>query len=167
MKNFRKKFFDNAYFEGVISARDFLVFIGTIFLVENFFGKPTFASHFLKSIFLGKKFMTNCSPFIGKKPRGPAGEGVQGRVWGSTPGVYARIKTKKPPEHVASCSEGTSLLHSSTVIAPNHPAFPASLASSQGYFSGSYSGLSPSPSAQFHISSYAFSSGCSLSLGTS
>ena len=31
-------------------------------------------------------------------------------------------------------SEGTSLLHSSTVIAPNHTAFPVSLASSQGYF---------------------------------
>ena len=31
MKNFRKKFFCNAYFWGVISARDFLIFMGTIF----------------------------------------------------------------------------------------------------------------------------------------
>ena len=31
MKKFRKKFFDDAYFGGVISARDFLVFIVTIF----------------------------------------------------------------------------------------------------------------------------------------
>ena len=28
--------------------------------------------------------MTNCSAYIAKKPRGPVGEGVQGRVWGST-----------------------------------------------------------------------------------
>lgn len=42
---------------------------------------------------------------------------------------------KKPPESVVIRSEGTSLLHSSTVIAPNHLAFPVSLASSQGYFS--------------------------------
>ena len=69
-------------------------------------------SYFFKSIFWGKKFMTNCSPFIGKKPRGPAGEGVQGRVWGSTWGAYARAKTKKPPEYVAIHSEGLSLLHS-------------------------------------------------------
>ena len=43
---------------------------------------------------------------------------------------------KKPPESVVIRSEGTSLLHSSTVIAPNHTAFPVSLASSQGYVNG-------------------------------
>ena len=31
MKKFRKKFFDDAYFGRVISARDFLIFMGTIF----------------------------------------------------------------------------------------------------------------------------------------
>ena len=41
MKKFRKKFFDDAYFGRVISARDFLIFMGTIFLGENFFEKPT------------------------------------------------------------------------------------------------------------------------------
>ena len=59
-------------------------FLKSIFLGKKFMTAAILLSHFLKSIFLGKKFMTNCSPFIGKKPRGPAGEGVQGRVWGST-----------------------------------------------------------------------------------
>lgn len=36
MKNFRKKFFCNAYFWGVTSARDFLIFMGTTF-GEKFF----------------------------------------------------------------------------------------------------------------------------------
>ena len=36
MKNFRKKFFDNAYFGRVISVRDFLIFMGTTF-GEKFF----------------------------------------------------------------------------------------------------------------------------------
>ena len=160
----------------------------SIFWGKNFFEKPTFASHFLKSIFsfwredfwkvyfikslfqidfLGKKIYDKLFALYRQKTPGTGRGGGSGSGMGEYLGAYARIKMKKPPESVATCSEGTSLLHSSAVIAPNHPAFPASLASSQGYFSGSYSGLSPSPSAQFHISSYAFSSGCSLSLGTS
>ena len=118
-----KNFFEKPTLEGVEINREIIVFIGeryflkTIFLGENFFVMPTFASHFfksifwgkkfmtifafsqghfLKSIFLGKKFMTNCSPFIGKKPRGPAGEGVQGRVWGSTWGHMPGQKWKSP-----------------------------------------------------------------------
>lgn len=35
-KKFEKKFFDDAYFWGVISARDFLIFMGTTF-GEKFF----------------------------------------------------------------------------------------------------------------------------------
>ena len=59
LKKFRKKFFDNAYFGRVISARDFCLFLRGTFLNhffggKNFFEKPTFASHFLKSIFWGK-----------------------------------------------------------------------------------------------------------------
>ena len=46
LKKFRKKFFDNAYFGGAISARNFLVFIGTIF-----WGKI-----FLKSLLLQVTF---------------------------------------------------------------------------------------------------------------
>ena len=39
---------------------------------------------FFEPNFWGKKFATNCPAYIAKKPGGLAGEGVQGRVWGST-----------------------------------------------------------------------------------
>ena len=51
---------------------------------------------FFDSIFWGKKFVTNCSAFTGKKTRGLAGEGVQGRVWGSTWGDMPGYKRKSP-----------------------------------------------------------------------
>lgn len=64
---------------------------------KNFFAMPTLegrfslwifpfflGGHFLRSNFWGKKFATNCPAYIAKKPGGLAGEGVQGRVWGST-----------------------------------------------------------------------------------
>ena len=41
--------------------------------------------------------MTNCSPFIGKKTRGLAGEGVQGTSRGEYLGAYAWVQTKKAP----------------------------------------------------------------------
>lgn len=88
---------------------------------------------FLGPKFPGKKFASNCSAHIAKNPQGPEGRGFRGPGSGGYLVGYARLTKEKPPESVVIRSEGTSLLHSSTVIAPNHSAFPVSLASSQGY----------------------------------
>lgn len=155
MKKFRKKFFDNAYFGGAISARDFLIFMGTTF-GEKFFCNVYFCKSLFEIDFLGKKIHDNFCffarslfqiDFFGKKiydklfalyrqkTPGTGRGGGSGPGMGEYLGVYARTKMKKPPESVVFRSEGTSLLHSSTVIEPNHSAFPVSLASTQGYFS--------------------------------
>ena len=61
------------------------------FLKWNFGGKnyEKVVPLFLKPIFLEKIFVTNCSPYIAKNPRGPVGEGVQGEYrgeyWGHIP----------------------------------------------------------------------------------
>ena len=95
---------------------------------------PTFEGSLFWVDFLGKKICDKLFALYRQKPRGTGGGGGSGPGMGEYLGAYAWVQTKKPPESVVFRSEGTSLLHSSTVIEPNHTAFPVSLASSQGYF---------------------------------
>ena len=85
--------------------------------------------------------MTNCPPHISKKPRDSGGRGFRGRHTRGVPGGLPPIKRKASRGVVVFHPEGTSLLHSSTVIEPNHSAFPVSLASSQGYISKRVTGF--------------------------
>ena len=96
---------------------------------------PTFEGSLFWVDFLGKKICDKLFALYRQKTPGTGGGGGSGPGMGEYLGAYAWVQTKKPPESVVFRSEGTSLLHSSTVIEPNHTAFPVSLVSSQGYFS--------------------------------
>ena len=114
-KKFRKKFFGEAYFgrplfRGKKSGK-------------KFFHNPYFRRSLFGTDFWGKNFLDKLSGLIWQKTPGPPGGGGSGGGVGEYLGAYARAQTKKPPESVVIRSEGTSLLRSSTVIEPNHPAF--------------------------------------------
>ena len=112
MKNLRKKFFGISYFRGAVSPVDFSLFRGSLFRTD----------------FLGKNFVDKLfTPYSEKTPGLPGGGGSGGGTGGVPGGIWPGTN-EKPPESVVIRSEGTSLLHSSTVIEPNHPAFLISLA---------------------------------------
>ena len=86
-----KKFFNKGYFRNQFSTVGIRSTGGSLWEMEKFGEKilRKVVPLFFGSNFWGKKFMTNCSPYIAKNPRGPAGEGVQGEYrgeyWGHIP----------------------------------------------------------------------------------
>ena len=96
---------------------------------------PTFEGSLFWVDFLGKKICDKLFALYRQKTPGTGGGGGSGPGMGEYLGGTYPVNKQKARGNCGFHPSGTSLLHSSAVIAPCHQAFPASLASSQGYLS--------------------------------